>query len=98
MRRSETLDKINRLSNLRFLLYASLSRRISNRALGMPGWACGDEPFELRLIRPISMELEELWKERRRERAGHAWALIRYWEGWPEHWKDWHLIPRMALW
>lgn len=94
---SETLDKINRLSNLQFLLYARLGRRIANRAPGMAGWAYGDEPLEVRLIRWVSMELEELWKERRRERIGHAWVLIRYWDGWPEHWKDWHLMPRMVL-
>jgi len=73
------LDRINRLENLRFLLYLSLGRRCAGRW----SWGYSVAPFEVDLIRKIDKELEGLWRERREERAGEALKIVSFWWGLP---------------
>jgi len=73
------LDRINRLENLRLLLYLSLGQRCSGRR----SWGYAATPFEVGLIHKIDKELESLWGERREERAGEAMAIVALWWGLP---------------
>ena len=73
------LDRINRLENLRLLLYLSLGQRCSGRRR----WGYSVAPFEVDLIRKIDKELEALWGERRVERAGEAMGIVALWWGLP---------------
>jgi len=73
-----TLDKINRIASLRLRLYLVLSRRI----MDADGWA-GPATATNRLIASCTAQLEELWKERREERAGAAARIVEFWWGLP---------------
>jgi len=73
-----TLDQINKVANLRFTLYLTLSRRIA----AADGWA-GAAPSINRLVAACTAQLEELWKERREERAGAAARIVEVWWGLP---------------